>query len=971
MSDHGKTSSALDDLSARMEGEVLCDAVHRRLYSTDASIFQQLPLAVARPKHLQDCIDLVRFATEYGISLIPRGAGTSLAGQCVGEGLVVDLSRHMNRLLELDPRAQTVRVEPGVILDDLNDHLRPHGLMFGAETSTSSRCTIGGMIGNNAAGSHSILLGTTRDHVESLTAVLSDGSVVRLGPVRDGDLPAKCAEIGREGEIYRTLVPMIEAHRDLILMSYPSPQVRRRNTGYALDALAMGRPFVPEGGLFNLAPLICGSEGTLCLVTEATLRLVPIPRHNLLICAHFEDLDEALRGTLLVLEHQPAAVELLDGNILKAAAANLEQQRNRFWIQGEPSGVLAIELVGDQPDELRSRAEALIADFRGAGMGYAFPLIPPGDIERVWALRKAGVGLLSGRRGDLSSVTVTEDAAVAPADLPAYVAEMRALMERHHTSCVFYGHASVGLLHLRPMLNLRTDEGIHKLQSIAREAADIVCRFGGSLSGEHGDGLLRGPYLKQVLGPDVYQLLLEVKRAFDPTGIFNPNKIVDAPPFPGHLRLSPSSPDPSIDTIFDWSADRGLVRAAERCVGTGVCVRGPGRGTLCPSYQATREELHSTRGRANLFRQLLQDEIPARALTSEELHDALDLCLSCKACKAECPSSVDMARLKAEFFAHYHERHGTPLASLLFGHFDRLADLARIAPRFVSALVNSRIAKRLMGIDPRRRIPPFARQTFLDWFARRTPHPGAQVAGDLLLLVDPFTNHLEPEVAQAAVELLEAAGFSVVVPERCCSARSLISRGLIREAREMLTEAIERLYPHAEQGVPLVGLEPSELLTYRDEAPDLVVGATLRSMASLVKERTRLLEELVVERAGKGLLDRLAFRDISPKKILVHGHCHQKALVSTNPTIQALSLIPGAQVTEIPSGCCGMAGSFGYQHYELSMTIGEQVLFPAVRAASADTILVASGISCRQQIFDGTGRVALHPAQVLRDAVEG
>ena len=954
----------LDKLADGIEGEVLTDRTTRRLYSTDASVYQVLPIGVVLPRHQADCVAVVQFAAEHEMPIIPRAAGTSLAGQCVGAGLVVDISRHMTGVLEINAEERWVRVQPGVILDDLNDLLAPHGLMFGPETSTSNRCMIGGMIGNNAAGSHSIVHGTTRDHVLELEVVLSDGAVTRFGTLTEDEMAARRGRAGREGAIFRSLYELLDSNRELIVQRSPKPEILRRNTGYPLDRLLEH----PD----NLAPFLCGSEGTLALITEARLNLIPIPRHNLVVCAHFETLGEGTRGTVLALEHEPSAVELMDGEILELSKKNLEASRNRFWIQGEPQAVLVIEFFDDDPDVLLRRADALIQAFKEAGMGYAFPIVESAQVPQVWAVRKAGLGLLTGVRGDRKPVTVVEDVAVAPADLPRYVERMQALMERHGTEAVYYGHASVGELHVRPVLSFRDAGDLEKFRSIAGEVADLAGEFEASLAGEHGVGRLRAEFIERVLGPEMVQVQRQVKQVFDPQNLFNPGKIIDARPMDTDLRIDPDSPVPEFETFIDWSDEQGLLRAAERCNGAGACRKSAGRGTMCPSYMATGEELHSTRGRANLFRQLLSSQEPETALASDELHEALELCLSCKGCASECPSNVDIARMKAEFLQHHHDQHGTPLPSYVLGQFGRFAALARFTPGIASAVSNTGLAKKILGVDPRRVVPPFASQNFSAWFRKRSPHADAGQQGEVVLFVDEFTEYTEPAVGIAAVEFLERAGYGIIAPSGLDSGRTQISKGLLRKARAAFERSLRVLFPYAQQGLPILGMEPSAILGFRDEAGDLVQGDEMKGMAATVADRALLFEEFVVQEAAAGHLEQLEFTALE-HPVLLHGHCHQKSLVGIEPSVQALELIPGAAVEVIPSGCCGMAGSFGYAHYDLSIAIGEQVLFPAVRGAVGEagegTIIAAPGTSCRHQIHDGTGVTAYHPAQILRDAL--
>lgn len=952
------------ELAAQIDGEVHADPVTRMLYAVDASPYQELPLAAVRPRHRDDCAAIVRFAAKHQIPLIPRAAGTSLAGQCVGKGLVIDMSRHMTEILEIDAERRRVRVQPGVILEDLNGVLKPYSLLFGPDTSTANRCMIGGMIGNNAAGVYSIRYGTTREHVLEIEAILADGSTARFAALDDAALQAKLRLDSLEGRTYREVFDAIDAHRTLILERYPAPDVVRRNTGYPLDALARGQPWVADGPRFNLAPFLCGAEGTLALITEATLNLVPRPKTQLLLCAHFDTLDSAMRATQVAVTHQPAAVELIDRCLLEPTRSHLGQEHNRFWIKGDPAAVLIIEFCGDELVDLEERACTLIADYQRHQLGYAFPLVRPPRLDQIWDLRRAGLGLLMGVPGDVKAVTVIEDSAVAVAVLPDYVRRVQDLMAKYGTRCVYYGHASVGLLHLRPELNLKQPEDREKFKGIAREIADLVAEFGGSLSGEHGDGRVRGPFVTRMLGAEVYALLGHIKAAFDPKGLFNPHKIIDALPIDQDLRVKANHAD--IPTFFDWSADRGLLRAAEKCNGAGVCRKRAGRGTMCPSYRATLEERHTTRGRANVFRQVLQRPDPSEGLTSEELREVLDLCLSCKACKSECPATVDMARMKAEFLQHYHDRHGLPLRARVLSEFGRLNRIAALFPDTATRLINRPWCKRLLGIHEQRRIPAIAHQTLSRWYRQREPPRIDGGQGEVLLFNDLFTEYQEPQIGIAAVEFLERAGLRIGLTQGIESGRIQISQGLLRQAKRRLDQAIERLYPHAVEGKLILGLEPSEILTFRDEAPDLVTSR-LREQARAVASQTRLFEEFVVEEARAGKLKALAFRT-DPCRILVHGHCHQKALVGIQPLLDTLAILPNADIQAIPSGCCGMAGSFGYEreHYELAMQIGELVLFPAIRGSGPEMIIVAPGTSCRHQIRDGTGRPALHPAEVLR-----
>jgi len=949
-----RLASHLAELERAIEGEVSSERVDRMLYATDASIYQDLPLGIVRPRNRADCAVIVRWASKHAVPLIPRAAGTSLAGQVVGEGLVVDVSRHLTRIGEIDVDDHSVDVEPGVILEDLNDRVVADGLHFGPDTSTANRCMIGGMIGNNACGEHSIVHGTTRDHTIAIDAVLADGSEVRFGPLDDDELAAKRKRDDVEGRIYAAVCDLIDARRDAILAAYPDPSLIRRNTGYALDALCRMRPWEPGGSRFNLAPLICGSEGTLCLLTGATVNLIPPPKARAVVCGHFRSVDEACHAAVTAVAHGPAAAELVDGVILEATKGNLEQSRNRFWVDGDPPAVLIVEFFADDEDDARRRCDELVAAWKRDDRGYAFPALTGADIPRVWSLRKAGLGLLMGRPGKRKAVPGIEDAAVPVARLPEYVARVDEILARHGCSCVHYAHASVGLLHLRPELDLGEADDRRILREICDEVAEVVKEFGGSFSGEHGDGRLRGRYVRTMFGDEVFAAMERVKRTFDPDGLFNPGKIVDAPPMDDDLR--PFAEEVVEDTWFDWSGYGGLRAATEKCNGAGACRKSPGRGTMCPSYHATLEERDSTRGRANVFRQLLGGERPLDTFADDDLAAVLDLCLSCKACKSECPASVDMARLKAEFLQQRYARLGVPARAKRFAGFAEQARWASRFPRLANLVTGWGWVKRFAGVDPRRSMPAFAAQRF----SKRRPPPAGD-GPEVAVHVDEFCEYLEPEIAEDACRVIAAAGYRPVPVTGCWSGRAPISKGLLDHARRQLAPTLAALDGFARRGVPIVGIEPSAILGFRDEIPALMRGEDAER-ARRVAEHALTFEEWLAKEEV-----RPRWRDDAPAtRTLLHGHCHAKALVGTGPSVAALAKVPGLAVETLATGCCGMAGSFGYErdHYEVSMTIGEQILLPAVRAAADDVLICAPGTSCRHQIFDGSGRIAAHPARI-------
>ena len=967
------------ELAARFEGDILVDDLARTVYSTDASEYQERPRAVALPASEADVGELVRFAADRRIGLIPRAAGTSLAGQVVGDGIVVDLGRHLNRILSLDVGRRRVRVQPGVVRNDLNRFLAPHGLFFPPETSTANWAMIGGMVGNNSCGSNSIAYGSTRDHLVTLRGFLADGSEATFGPLGPAEFAAKCAgPESLETRIHRELREILgdESNRRLIRESFPRPEVTRRNTGYALDALMDASCFDPgSDSPFNLCRLLAGSEGTLVLAVELELNLVPLPPPAAVLIAHCGTVDEALRAAVVAMRHRPTACELIDDKILECTKANREQARNRDFVVGDPGAVLVVELRHGDPATLATMLAALEADFRAAGLGHAYPVLRGDECTKVWDLRRAGQGLVNNRPGSARPREVVEDTAVAGGDLPAYIAEFdRLLADRHGIGCVHYGHAGAGELHLRPLFDLRTAAGLKMFRDVAADVAALVKKYRGSLSGEHGDGRLRGEFIRGMVGDDCYRLLTRVKRAFDPRGIFNPGKIIDAPPMDAFLRILPGEPEPRHETVFRFADTGGVLGAAEKCTGVGQCRKSHlAGGTMCPSYMATQDETHTTRARANVLRQALAGPPEsADPWSRPELAAVMDLCLSCKACKSECPSNVDMARLKAEWQQHWHDSHGVPLRTRLLAGAAALLRRAAVAPWAYNFAVRtpglSRLVKAMMGFAPRRSLPPLFRTTLSAWMRRRPPG-GAAPNGRVHLFCDEVTDTLDARVGIKAVELLEALGYEVVIPRHVDSGRAQISMGMLREARELAAANVELLDPVVTDEAPLVGIEPSAILGFRDEVPDLVperLAAAARRLAS----RALLIDEFLAREARRGRVSSAAFTDQS-RRIALHGHCHQKALASVGDSAEILRLPSHYAVEVIPSGCCGMAGSFGYgrEHFETSMRIGELVLFPFVRSAAVETLVAAPGSSCRHQIEDGTGRTALHPVEILHAAL--
>ncbi|PHN05589.1 FAD-binding and (Fe-S)-binding domain-containing protein [Flavilitoribacter nigricans] len=973
-------SIPFSELSDQLEGELFTSSLWRTLYATDGSVYRQLPDAVVLPRSTEDIKAVIRFAGKHQLPIIPRAAGTSLAGQVVGEGIVVDISRHFNRILEVDAEAGWVRVQPGVIRDELNQYLRPYGLFFGPNTSTANRCMIGGMVGNNSCGSTSIVYGSTRDHVLELKTVLSDGSEVSFQALSGEEFAEKCELEGLEGGIYRQLKDALSdpARQESIREQYPKEGIRRRNTGYAVDLLLHSNIFAEGGPDFNACTLLCGSEGTLAFTTEIKLHLNPLPApKEVVLCAHFTSIDESLRAVQIAMAHQPSACELMDKIILDLTKKNIEQQKNRFFVEGDPAAILMIEFRGATPEEAETRADTLIDAFRAAGFGYAFPKVFAPATKRVWDLRKAGLGILANLPGDPKAVACIEDTAVEIADLPEYIAEFSEMMAEFGQEAVYYAHAGAGEIHLRPILNLKDRKDRQLFYDITYATAQLVKKYRGSLSGEHGDGRVRAPFLSDMIGADNYQLLREIKSTWDPQGIFNPGKIVDAPPMNTTLRYEEGQETPGYDTAFDFSGVGGLLRLAEKCNGSGDCRKlSFAGGVMCPSYRATREEKDTTRGRANVLREFLTRNTKENPFDHPEIATAMDLCISCKGCTAECPSNVDMSTLKSEFQYQYHKSHGASFRTRFFSRISRYNRLGSLFPAlsnfFLTNTLTAAWIKSILGVAPQRSLPALSDRSLWKWWNREgkdlpvnAPH-GRQV----YLFCDEFINYNEAEIGEKTVRLLLHLGYEVRMIAHAESGRAAISKGMLDDARQLARANVETFSGRIDEHTPLLGIEPSAILTFRDEYPNLLRGQA-QERARQLAPHCLLVDEFLAREAAAGFIRSEQFHDVS-RKILLHGHCHQKALGDVAQSAFLLSLPANYTVEVIPSGCCGMAGSFGYEeeHYDLSMKIGELVLFPAVREAPADAVIAAPGTSCRHQIRDGAERQALHPVEVLWDAVK-
>jgi FAD/FMN-containing dehydrogenase/Fe-S oxidoreductase len=960
-------------LSEKLSGGLHWDSLHKHLYATDASVYRMLPQAVAYPRDEKDLKHLIEFATAHQIGLIPRTAGTSLAGQCVGEGIVVDLSRHFTSILHLDTDKQQVRLQPGVVRDELNLFLKPYGLFFGPNTSTSNRCMLGGMVGNNSSGTTSIRYGVTRDKVIGLKALLSDGSAVEFKSLDPTELSDKCKENTFEGSIYNNIYKELQ-NKDVaknIISEFPRPEIHRRNTGYAVDALLGALSSKTEYQAFNLSELLCGSEGTLALTTEITLQLDKLPPPEVgMVVSHYNSLEDCLTDVVPVMAHRLYMCEMMDKVILDCTKSNLEQRENRFFVHGDPAALLMLEVRSDTPEALESELDTLIETLEKSGRSYANPVLRGSDIQKAIVLRKAGLGLLGNMVGDQKAVACIEDTAVALPDLKEFIREFTAIMDSYNQKAVYYAHAGAGELHLRPILNLKKSEDIRLFRQITTDVANLTKKYRGSFSGEHGDGIVRAEFIPLMIGAENYELLRRVKRYFDPHGIFNPGKIVDAYPMDRALRYIPDREEPEIATLFDFGDSRGILRAAEKCNGSGDCRKTEQMGgSMCPSYHATRNEKDTTRARANTLREMLTEPLNGNPFDRKELKEVFDLCLSCKACARECPSNVDVATLKAEFAFQYQEQNGYPLRNRIFAYNTRLSRLqSRVAP-FSNLLTQSGVfatlLKQVLGVAPNRSLPKVQKVDFQAYLGKALK-PKQAHRGKVVLFLDEFTQYLDTQVGLDAIDLLAGLGYQVEL-FKADSGRAFISKGFLKQARALANTNASGLADFAASGVPVVGLEPSALLTFRDEYARFGLSA---EQASEIASNCFLIEEFIAGEHREGRIGPDNFTQ-EVREIKIHVHCHQKALSNQKVTFDMLNIPRGYSPTLITAGCCGMAGSFGYEkeHYDTSMKIGGLRLFPAIAKTPEKVLIAANGTSCRHQIFDGTGRVARHPVSILKEAL--
>lgn len=967
------------DIRKQELGELRLDAASRKLYSNDASIYQIEPLGVAIPRHEDDLVGIVSLAAAYGVPILPRGSGTSLAGQTIGPAVIIDFSRHLNQPLEINAEERTAWLQPGLVLNAFNSRAAPRGLMYGPDPASSDRATFGGMLGNNSTGAHSISYGMTSDNVLAVDVLLSDGSQARLESVTMQEAFSRAESDTLEGSLYRAALQIREQRGEIIKQNWP--RTWRRASGYSLNYLlpwsasqpplwsraGAGEQYPPlESGSINLATMLVGSEGTLALFKRIKVRLVPKPAFTVLGVVSYPSIAEACDAAPGLLKLEPSAIELIPQAMIRLARSVPAYARRLSFVKGDPQAILIIEFSGASQAEAEAKLQQLDPE--------AVLALTSAEQDQVWSVRKVGLGLLMSRPGDAKPLPFIEDVAVPVERLGEFVREFQAILDANGTGGDFYAHASAGCLHVRPLINLKTLRGADQMRAITQNVMAVAKRLGGAMSGEHGDGLSHGEWLEDTFGPEINEVFRGLKITADPKGLLNPGKVLDPQPMNINLRYGAEyQADPWLP-VLDFGAQGGLGGAIEMCNGAGVC-RKDG-GVMCPSFQATREEMHSTRGRANLLRAMISTGAPSQREAEKTAHAALDLCLECKGCKAECPSAVDMAKIKYDFLHNYYQHHRRPLRDFLFAYISALGRAARLFAPLVNLALQSNIGKmageRTVGLSAKRGLPPFR------WGGGGTPRYSPREA-DVLFLRDPFTDLFYPELAQAAGKVLDAAGYKPYLLPVVGAGRTLISKGFLPQARQhaqAMLRAVEKIDPEGRMAV--IGIEPSEIYTLRDEYMDMLPSESgVRGLA----RRAFMLDEFLLRRLDFGttavekLCGRMANNGHS-QRVLLHGHCYQKTqppaddgLPSGQQATAALLRAVGYEVEIVDSGCCGMAGSFGYEveHYDLSMQIGELALFPAVRAAASDQQVVASGVSCRAQIASGTDREAKHPITLIAE----
>ena len=958
----------LEEIGNKLSGSLVYDDLHKALYATDASVYRKIPLAVAYPKDEKDLQILIEFATSNHLTLIPRTAGTSLAGQCVGDGIIVDVSKYFTNILAFDELNKTITVEPGVVRDELNLFLKPFGLFFGPNTSTSNRCMIGGMVGNNSSGSTSIRYGVTRDKVLQIDGVLSDGSLVSFKELTSKEFKLKTQIKSLEGSIYASIYNELsqELVQQEIKNQFPKPSIHRRNTGYAVDELLDSDLFGGKDPSINIAKLLSGSEGTLVFSTAITLQLDTVqPKESVIIASHFESIKESLKATVLAMNHELYACELMDKVILDCTKNNREQAKNRFFIEGDPEAILMFEVSGDTKEEAQKKADELISNLNENNYGYHHPKVVGENIKRMFNLRKAGLGLLGNIIGDKKAVACIEDTAVDLNDLPNYIDEFTKIMDKYQQKAVYYAHAGAGELHLRPILNLKKSEDVSLFRKITTETALLVKKYQGSFSGEHGDGIVRAEFIPLMIGETNYQLLRRIKKYFDPNNVFNKGKITDAFPMDKSLRYSIDRKEPEVKTIQDFSDNQGILKLAEKCNGSGDC-RKPASagGAMCPSYRATKDEKDTTRARANTLREFLTNSKKSNKFNHQELKEVFDLCLSCKACASECPSNVDVAALKSEFLYQYQEENGYSFRNSMFANNVKYNKIGSLFPSLTNLVLNTFLTKSIMGISLKRSVPKLTSKTLKSWYNKQTHSSSKKI---IYVFCDEFTNFYDTEIGKDTIIVLKRLGYNPTFIKHPESGRSFISKGFLKEAKVIANKNVSIFKDLITNKTPLIGIEPSAILTFRDEYIRLADDV---NSAKIIAKNTFTIEEFLQNEFEKGNIRTNQFTT-EKKSIKIHGHCHQKALSTTHATFSILNIPENYSPTIMNTGCCGMAGSFGYEkeHYKISMQVGEDTLFPKIRNTSKKTEIIASGTSCRHQILDGTNRYAKHPITVLREAL--
>ena len=966
-------SISFSELANNIEGSLHTDILTRSMYATDASVYRKIPIAVAYPLNKEDIKKLIAFARVHNIGLIPRTAGTSLAGQCVGEGIVVDVSKHFTKIIHFDKENDQVTVQPGVIRDELNEFLKPHGVFFGPNTSTSNRCMIGGMVGNNSSGTTSIQYGVTREKVISLATILSDGSEVEFSSCTPALFNEKKTLNTLEGTIYKELYNLLSNKeiQNNIKEQFPKRSIHRRNTGYAIDSLLESNLFSGKDEEINLCHLLSGSEGTLAFTTEITLQLNKLPPPmSAMVVTHYKTLEACLTDVAPVMQHKLHTCEMMDKVILDCTKNNKTQLANRFFVEGDPAALLMLEVRSYSQTDLDAQLKSLKQTIQDSGLSYASPVLYGEDINCALELRKAGLGLLGNMVGDRKAVACIEDTAVALEDLKDFIGEFTGIMKEFDQNAVYYAHAGAGELHLRPILNLKKQEDVHLFRAITTRVAELTKKYKGSFSGEHGDGIVRAEFIPLMIGEENYKVLKQVKTLFDPKNIFNPGKIVDPYPMDASFRYEVNREEPEIKTMLNFSDSEGILKAAEKCNGSGDCRKTEhAKGAMCPSYHATRDEQATTRGRANALREFLTNNEKENKFDSEELKSVFDLCLSCKACGSECPSNVDVATLKSEFLFQYQETHGYPLRNKLFAYNTSLNKWASKFPAFSNAIFKSKslgsLIKKVSGVATQRSFPLVSSVNFSSYLATKEAN-SQDSEKKLVLYIDEFTRYLDVEVGKDAIDLLHGLGYHIELYFGE-SGRTFISKGFLKQARKLAEKNVEALYSYTKNNIPVIGLEPSAILSFRDEYHRFHLDA---DKVKTLADNSWLLEEFLSAEISKGRITNQSFTK-EAKTIKIHTHCHQKSLSNQKVTFDMLNLPENYSVTIISSGCCGMAGSFGYEdeHYELSMNIGELKLFPAVKKSDPNALIAANGTSCRHQISDGTGVKAYHPVTILKEAL--